>query len=73
MDNEEIKTVPTNFNERNITSEIQNFYILLDFLLIAIALLMAISICCYLIKHQAKQKNILPFYFTNQELREVLY
>ena len=34
---EETKTVPTNFNEKNATSKIQNFSIL-----IAIALLMAV-------------------------------
>ena len=44
----------TNFNEKNITFETQNFYILLAFLLITITLLVAVSIYCYLIKHQAK-------------------
>ena len=29
---EEIKTIPTNFNEKNITSKTQNFYVLLTFL-----------------------------------------
>ena len=29
--NEETKTIPTNFNEKNITCKIQNFYILLAF------------------------------------------
>ena len=37
--NEETKTFPTNFNERNITYKIQNFYILLTFLLMTNALL----------------------------------
>ena len=40
----------TNFNEKNITCKTQNFYILLTFLLITIALLIAVSIYCYLIK-----------------------
>ena len=40
------------------------FYILLAFLLISIALLIAVSIYCYLIKHRAKQKHLLPFYDT---------
>ena len=31
---EEIKAVPTNFNEKNITCRTQNFYILLAFLFI---------------------------------------
>ena len=61
---EEIKTIPTNFNETNVTCKAQNFYILLVFLLITIALLIAVSICCYLIKYQAKQKHLLPFYNT---------
>ena len=42
MCDEETKTVPTNFNEKNITCKTQNFYILLAFLLIAIALLIAV-------------------------------
>ena len=29
---EEIKTIPINFNEKNITSKTQNFYVLLSFL-----------------------------------------
>ena len=33
---EEIKTVPTNFNEKNITCKTQSFYILLAFLLITL-------------------------------------
>ena len=45
---------------KKATCKTQNFYILLAFLLIATALLMAVSIYCYLIKHQA-EKNLLPF------------
>ena len=48
---EEAKTVSTNFNEKNISCKIQNFYILLSFLLITIALLIAVSIYYYLIKY----------------------
>ena len=58
---EEIKIILTNFNEKNITCKTQNFYILLAFLLITITLLIAVSIYCYLIKYQAKQKHLLPF------------
>ena len=54
--NEETKTVLTNFDETKITCKTQNFYILLAFLLITITLV-AISICCYLIKYWAKQKH----------------
>ena len=46
---EETKTIPTNFNEKNISCKIQNFYILLAFLLITIALLIDVSIYYYLI------------------------
>ena len=46
--------------KKNITCKPQSFYILLNFLLITITLLIAISIYCYLIKYQAKQKH-LPF------------
>ena len=54
---EETKTIPTNCNKKNIAYKIQNFYILLHFLFITIALLITVSIYCYLIKYQAKQKN----------------
>ena len=40
----------TNFNEKKATCKTQNFYILLAFLSITIALLIAVSIYCYLIK-----------------------
>ena len=61
----------TNFNEKKATCKTQNFYILLAFLLITIALLIAVSVYCYLIKDRAKQ--LLLFHCTNNELREVLY
>ena len=64
---DETKTIPTNFNEKKATCKTQNFYILLAFLLITIALLIVVSIYCYLIKHRAKQ--LLPFRYTNNELR----
>ena len=48
--------------------KMQNFYILLAYLLTAIALLTAVSIYCYLIKYQAKQKHLLPFCDTKNEL-----
>ena len=51
----------------------QNFYILLVFFLMTIALLAAISIYCYLIKYRAKQKHLLPFHIKNNKLTEVLY
>ena len=58
---EEIKTIPKTFNEKNITCKTQSFYILLNSSLITITLLIAVSIYCYLIKYRQKQKLILPF------------
>ena len=43
-DDDETKTVPTNFNEKKVTCKTQNFYILVAFLLITISLLIAVSI-----------------------------
>ena len=51
----------------------KNSIFYLHFLLITIALLIAVSIYFYLIKYKAKQKHLLPFYVTNNELKEVLY
>ena len=59
---EEIKTIATNFNEKKVTCKTQNFYILVAYSLITIALLTAVSIYCYLIKYWAK--NLLPFHDT---------
>ena len=56
------ETVPTNLNQNKAYCKTQNFYILLVFLLITIALLIAVSIYCYLIKYQGKQKHLLPFH-----------
>ena len=42
--NEETKSIPTNFNEKKIAGNTRIFYILLAFLLITIALLIAVSI-----------------------------
>ena len=70
---EETKNIPKNFNEKKATCKTQNFCILLAFLWIAVALLMAVRIYCYLINYRAKQKHLLPFQDTNNELREVLF
>ena len=55
------------------TFKTQNFYILLSFFKIAIALLIAFSIYYYMIKYPAKQKRSLPFRVTNNEFKQVLY
>ena len=57
--NKETKTISTKFNENKAICEVQNLYTLLAFLLITIALLIAISIYHYLIKDQAIQKTFL--------------
>ena len=49
---EETKTVPTNFNEKNQLAKHK-----ISHLLITIVLLIAVSIYCYLIKYQTKQKH----------------
>ena len=48
---EKIKTIPTNFNKKKAISKTQSFYILFAFLLITTALLIAVSVYCYLIKY----------------------
>ena len=54
---------------KKATCKAQHFYILLAFLLITIAVLIAVSIYCYLIKYRAKQKPLLPFHITNNKLK----
>ena len=49
--NEEIKTIPASFGEKSISCKMQKVYISLDFLLITIALLIAVSIYQYLIEY----------------------
>ena len=61
FEEEEIKIITTNFNEKNAVCKTQNLYILIAFLLIPIALLMAVSIYSYMIKHKPKQKYLLLF------------
>ena len=70
---EETKTIPTNFNKKKVTSKTQTFYISFTFLLITIVLLIAVSIYCCLIKYQIKQKHLLPFHVTHNELEKVIY
>ena len=65
------ETVPRNLIENKANCKTQNFYILLAFLLITIVLLIAVGIYCYLIKYRAKQKNLLPFNFTNKKSKEI--
>ena len=63
IDSYDKESISINFNEKYLTCKTQNLYILLTFLLITIALLIAVSIYYYLIKNQAKQKHLLPFHY----------
>ena len=56
------------FNDKKATCKTQKFYILIAFLLITIALLIAVSIYFYLINYQAK--HLLPFH---KKLKTNLY
>ena len=69
---EEIKPIPTNFNEKKSTFKKKNL-ILLPFLLITKALLIAVTIYYYMIKYGAKKKHLFPFQFTNNKLEENTY
>ena len=61
------EAVAINLNENTANCKMQNFYILLAFLLITIELLIVVSIYCHLIKYQAKQTHLFPFTFTNNK------
>ena len=58
----------TNFNKKKVICKTKNFYIFLAFLLITIALLIAVSIYDYLIKYQ--RIHLLPFHNTNNKLNK---
>ena len=62
----------TNFNEKKTTCKMRNFYILVELLLLTIALMIAVSIYCYLIKYRAKQKHLSLCHNTNNQLKQVL-
>ena len=64
------KSVWTNFVEKKVSCEIENFYILLTFPLITILISIIVSIYCCLIKHPSKQEPLLPYYNTNKKLKE---
>ena len=63
----------TNFNEKKQPAKRKISIFYLHFLFITIVLLIAVSIYCYLIKYQAKQKHLLPFNFTNNILKEIIF
>ena len=61
---DETKTIPTTLNKKKVTCKTQNIFALLAFLLITTALLIAVSISCYLMKYRAKRKHLVPFHDT---------
>ena len=69
--NEETKAIPTNFNEKKATCKTRNFYTLHAFLVIIIASLIAVSICCYPMKYQAEKKHLLSFHVTNNKFKKI--
>ena len=62
-------TIPIIFNEERLSCKIENFYILLTFVLIAMPLLIIVNIYCYFIKHRSKQKYLLPYHDTSNKLK----
>ena len=54
---------------KELACKTQNFYTLLAFLLITIALLIAVTICWYLTKYRTKEKHLLPQHVTNNKLK----
>ena len=68
--NNEVKSYKkkTKIIPNNKICETKSFHISLGFLLITMALLIAVIIYCYLIKYTAKQKHLLSFNATNNEL-----
>ena len=63
IETEETKAIP-----KNIICETKSFYILLAFLSITIALLIAFSVYIFQIKYKVKQKYLLPYYITSDNL-----
>ena len=64
--NEETKTVTANFSEKKQPAKHKSYIFYLHF----IALLIAVSIYCYLIKYKIKQKHLLPCYNTNNKFKK---
>ena len=58
---------------KKAVSKTHNINILPAFLLVTIAFLITVTIYSYFVKCHAKQKDLLSFYFTNYELKEIIY
>ena len=68
-----VQSETINFNKGKATCKMDNFSFLLAFVLTIILLLITVGIYYYYyhIKHRAKQKQILPYYYSNNELKEI--
>ena len=55
------KAVATNFKKIKVTCKKKKFAYFACLLLITITLFVVVSIYCYLIKYQAKQKHLVPY------------
>ena len=53
--------VSINFNNNKGSCKMNNYYILLTFLLVTILFLMTVTICYYCINYCSKQECILPY------------
>ena len=65
------KTITKTFIEKNVLRKTNSFDILLAFFIIR--RLIAVSIYCQLMRYKTKQKHLLPFHVTNNELKEIMY
>lgn len=65
------KPFPTSFNAKTLTCKIENFHILLIFLLVTMLLRLVVNIYCCLKKQISKQKHLLPYYETSKKLKEI--
>ena len=54
---------------KKTTCKTQDFFILFAFLLMTIALSLAVSVYCYFLKYWPKQKHLLPFLDKKNDLR----
>ena len=59
--------------KEKVICKAKNLYVSLCFLLITVALMIAVSIYCYLIKYRAKQKHLLPYHVKNNKFNKILY
>ena len=65
------KFMPINFADKKATCKMHHFYILLTFLLITMLVptIVGIYYYHYHIKHKSKQKQLLPYYHSNNRLK----